>query len=66
MDRTIDFWNKIHQRIISDDPAMQLGGLMEARKYLSHENPQVDAAVRVGIVQAVSKFLDDDPTRFVS
>lgn len=57
-------WNEIREQIISEDPEVRLNGIIEARKCLSDDNPQIDDAVHVGIVQIVANYIED-LTKFV-
>lgn len=57
-------WREILEKIISEDPEVRLNGIVEARKCLSDDNPQIDFAVRVGIVQIVANYIED-LTKFV-
>lgn len=57
-----NFWCKIYQKIISEDVDIRLDGLVEARKALTDDEKlisHIDAAIRAGIVQVVTSFIED-------
>lgn len=58
-DATANLWIGIRQKITSDNPDVRLDGIIEARKLLSETNPELDAAVNVGIIQLAANYIED-------